>query len=80
MLRSIYETRGDSTHFRQEEQMGKSPNRRKHKSTKESRQTVSKEARIVEKINSITPSAKRALLGGTFVVIAALILGLFKVM
>ena len=57
--------------------MGKSPNRRKHKSTKKSRQTVSKEALIVEKINSITPSTKRTLLGGTLVVIATLILGLF---
>jgi len=54
--------------------MGKSPNRKKKNS---SRKTISKEALIVEKINSISPSAKRALLGGAFVVIVALIFGFF---
>ena len=54
--------------------MGKSPNRKKKNS---SRKTISKEALIVEKINSISLSAKRALLGGAFVVIVALIFGFF---
>jgi len=54
--------------------MGKSPNRKKKSSPKK---TISKEALIVEKINSISPSAKRALLGGAFVVIAALFFGFF---